>query len=151
MNDTIIKDLNEILAGTVLGKETIHIYYERASHPDVKETLKDIEKELNSHIDALEMHIKFLDGNPNDSLSLSMVVAKYMEKLRTLGVDTDKELIKKTIEAMEMGVVACNKFLSSHHEIPKITSDLIEQLRSDYAHMDKQIQAIDQNNIDNDN
>lgn len=142
MSKTIIEELNEILAGTYLGHDMVIDYSQKAENPDVKKCFKDIAEALRSHEDALEMHIRFLQGDPTEHLSLKMMMAKYMEKLQLLAVDSDEEIIKKGIQAVEMGVKACNTFLEQRKDAHSITKDVVQQLRSDYAFMDKQLQAL---------
>lgn len=141
-NKTIVEELNEILAGVYLGHDLVIDYGQKAENKEVKKVFKDIAETLRSHEDCLEMHIRFLEGDPTKHLSMKMMMGKYMEKLMLLTVDSDEEIIKKGIEAVEMGLKACNTFLEQRKDAHNITVDTMQQLRSDYAFMDKQLHAL---------
>lgn len=142
MNKTVVEELNELLAGTYLAHDMVLDYADKAQEANTKKTFKDIAETLRSHEDALEMHIRFLEGDPSAHLSLKMMVGKYMDKLHLLTMDSDEEIIHKGIQATEMGVKSCNTFLEQRKDAHSITKDVIQQLRSDYAFMDKQLQAL---------
>lgn len=142
MTYNLIEGLNEILAGSYLGHDMLVEYAKKIDDEKTQTCFHDLCEVLKTHQTALEMHIRFLHGKPNETLSWRMVMAKYMEKLMLLAVHEDSELIHKAIEAMEMGVTACNRFLTEQEDLPRLTEDLIQQLRNDYSHMDKQLHSL---------
>jgi Domain of unknown function (DUF2383) len=137
--DKMIKDMNHFLRGVHMGGATFKDYLNKAEDPELKNELTHTIESFKRHEEAITNRIEQLGGNASDSLGIMGTMSEFFEKIKLIPVNTDLEVCKYAVEAMEMGLYQGNKFLAEHKDLDPSLRKEAEGVVQDY---DNQLNRI---------
>jgi hypothetical protein len=137
--DKMIKDMNHFLRGVHMGGATFKDYLNKAEDQELKNELTHIIESFKRHEEAITNRIEQLGGNAADSLGIMGTMAEFFEKIKLIPANTDLEVCKYAVEAMEMGLYQGNKFLDEHMDLDPSLRKEAEGVVKDY---DNQLNRI---------
>ncbi|EQK47908.1 MULTISPECIES: DUF2383 domain-containing protein [Paraclostridium] len=115
-HDELIKELNKFLRGVHMGADTFRVYQDKAENKELKSELTKSMVIFREQDEKVSSYIKELGGEPTTSLGVAGEMASMFEKLKDMFIDNDKELIKHTINAIDMGIEGGNNLLHSYKD-----------------------------------
>lgn len=127
-----IKKMNKFLKGTHMGADTFKDYLELTEDEKLREVLVDIIESFKRHEEAITHRIEQLGGNAADTIGIQSIFGEIMEKFQVMMTDNDKEVLERTIKALEMGIKQGNTFLGQNKELPNNIIKEIENMVEEY-------------------
>ncbi|MGI5902310.1 MAG: DUF2383 domain-containing protein [Desulfitobacteriia bacterium] len=112
MSDTeTIESLNQLLQGEYMAVESFNNFIFKLEDENVKQTLKEVQKQHRENIDKLASYIQDIGGQPNENLGMKGKMGEIKLNM-DLGSDVDTtEIIEKVIEGETQGVNMAEKVL----------------------------------------
>jgi uncharacterized protein (TIGR02284 family) len=106
-----IESLNQLLQGEYMAVESFNNFIFKLEDENVKQTLKEVQKQHRENIDKLASYIQDIGGQPNENLGMKGKMGEIKLNM-DLGSDVDTtEIIEKVIEGETQGVNMAEKVL----------------------------------------
>lgn len=115
-HDELLKELNNFLKGIHMGANTFRVYQDKAKNEELKKEITNSIKIFREQDEKVSLYINQLGGNPPTSLSFTEEMASIIEKVKDVFIDDDKEVISRTIRAIDMGIEGGNNLLNSYKD-----------------------------------
>ena len=136
-HDELLKELKKFLKGIHMGANTFRVYQEKAKNKNLKDEITHSIDIFRNQDEKISSIIKQLGGKPPTSLSLSEEMASIMEKIKDIFIDDDKEVLNRTIRAIDMGIEGGSNLINSYKN-----EDLDKSILQDLTHMVSQYMDI---------
>ena len=136
-----IKEMNKFLKGIHMGGTTFKDYLSKAENPELKNEIVKIIESFKRHEEAITNRIEKLGGDAADTLGIMGTMADFFEKLKLMSVNTDLEVCKQSLTAMEMGIKQGRKFIEQNGDLDDSLLSEVEAVVADYDVHLKKIQT----------
>lgn len=137
-----IERLNKFLKGIHMGEATFKDYLDKAESSELKEVLIEIIESFKKHEEAIIHRIEDMGGDSADSVGIGGMFGELFEKLKLMMVDSDKEIIEKAIEAVDMGIEQGKKFIDENEDLPKTLMSDVKGVFKDYDNHLRKLQNL---------
>lgn len=127
-----IQEMNKFLKGIHMGSTVFKDYIDKANAPALKKDLESILDSFKRHEEAITHRISQLGGNAADTIGVMGIMGEFVEKLKLLPVDTDKEVRERALRAIEMGIEQGNKFIDEHKDLDRSLMKEVKSVVNDY-------------------
>lgn len=134
-----IQEINKFLRGIHMGSTVFKDYVDKANAPALKKDLESILESFKRHEEAITHRINKLGGNAADTTGVMGMMGEFLEKLKLLPVDTDKEVRERALKAIEMGIEQGNKFIDEHEDLDKSLMKEVKSIVNEYDNHLKKI------------
>ena len=138
-DEILVRDLNEILKGCRMGVNVFRDLLAEAQNDRFKAILKQALDIFHHHEIELTVRIRSYCCTVDDSESLMASVSELMEKFKAVMADSDEELLKNAIHAMDMAMKACRVFDEKHPAVPETVREVLDQLMEDYRQIYREL------------
>lgn len=110
-NSETIKSLNQLLQGEYMALESFNNFMSKLEDDNVKNSLKEVQKQHRENINTLASYIQDIGGQPHENLGMKGKMAEIKINM-DLGFKVDtSEVIAKAIEGETQGVNMAEKIL----------------------------------------
>ena len=130
--DKMIKDMNHFLRGIHMGGATFKDYLDKAKDQELRNELTHVIESFKRHEEAITNRIEQMGGNAVDSLGVMGTMSEFFEKIKLIPANSDLDVCKHAVDAMEMGMYQGNKFLSEHKDLDPSLKKEAEGVVKDY-------------------
>lgn len=141
-NTLSIERLNKFLKGIHMGATTFKDYLDKAESSELKEVLVKIIESFKKHEEAITHRIEDMGGDAADSIGIGGMFGEFFEKLKLMMVDSDKEIIEKAINAIDMGIEQGKKFIDENKELPNTLMSDVKGVFKDYDNHLRELQNL---------
>lgn len=110
-NSETIKSLNQLLQGEYMAIESFNNFMSKLEDENVKNSLKEVQKQHRENINTLASYIQDIGGQPHENLGMKGKMAEIKINM-DLGLKVDTSaIIAKAIEGETQGVNMAEKVL----------------------------------------
>lgn len=127
-----VKEMNKFLKGIHMGGTTFKEYLEKAQSSKLKDVLVEIIESFKRHEEAITNRIEGIGGNAADTVGVMGMMGELFERIKTIPVNNDKEVLDHAINAMEMGIKNAEKFIKENSDLDESLKDEVNGVVQDY-------------------
>ena len=138
-DELLVQDLNEILKGCHMGVSVFTDLLGEAQNDKFKSILKKALECFHQHEMELSFRIRSFSAEIDDSPGLMASVSGLVEKFKAVMADSDEELLKNAIRAMDMAMKACQVFDEKHPAVTGTVRKILDQLMKDYRQIYREL------------
>ena len=141
-NEILINTLNDFSNGIYMGIDTTENAISKIQDVNYKNELTNIKETYENHARIIAHEVENLGGNPQLKTKLWSKGVEFMNSLKSLAKDTDKELIPDSYYNCKTGIIMEEKFLTENkenlnHKYQLIIENMIDEDKNQLKKLEK--------------
>lgn len=129
----ITVELNQLLKGAHMGAHVFKELKAKLKSRELHDVFDQILDNLHTHERALNALVISEHGDAQDSAGIKGTIAEFMQSIKTMTLDNDKEVLNEAINAMNMAIKELKEFDERHFMLKKDMEKTVRIMRDDYS------------------